>query len=255
MHDAGFATTDAGAGGVDGGSEVAVLLLYSSLDDANAVTHPAVGTGVGATLSSTPGDDFAAGHVGGGILSDDPDDFARFAETDGVHANVELTRGTMELWFLPSYDHDDDQKYVLVATGSWPGPGIVTLVKQNGSNGNALELVFDELDAAGCAPAPPTCSRRENRVASSDYAWRAGEWVLIRFTWDWTVPDGTRNVHIYIDGAEVPLIAGLATTGPAVVPDERADDYVWIGNRAPSGGFRAGGVIDEVRVWDRPLAP
>ncbi len=95
-----------------------------------------------------------------------------------------------------------------------------------------------------------------HRVSSeTDSSWSAGDWVLIRFTWDWTGPAGTRNVHLYLDGVEVPVIPALASKGPAVFPDESTSDYVWLGNRGSMSGFTANGLIEDVRIWDRPLSP
>jgi concanavalin A-like lectin/glucanase superfamily protein len=162
---------------------------------------------------------------------------------------VELDRGTIEFWYRPAYNNNDNNKYTIVGTGNWlstggSAPGALHLGKHNNSNNNGIFLIF--YDANGV--------RWEHNVAVTDYSWKAGDWLLIRLTWDFGVAAGEQNLHLYINGNELRL-SGQVSRGPQPVPAERPDQFMYIGSRDLSGSIIPNGLYDEVRVWDRAVPP
>ena len=63
--------------------------------------------------------------------------------------------------------------------------------------------------------------RFEHDVAVTDYSWNAGDWLLIRLTWDFTVAPGVQNIHLYINGTELRLGGQVARAPQAVPPSSR----------------------------------
>ena len=120
-------------------------LLYTTLDDTASVNNPVFGTGAGSTIETTPVDDFVAAAIGNGIRCDSIGERVLFQQTDGLTQNVELDRGTIDFWYRPDYDHDDDLKYTIWGTGQWMTAGSLHLGKHNISNENALFLIFFDI--------------------------------------------------------------------------------------------------------------
>lgn len=227
---------------------VPALLLHSSLDDAASITSPDAGSGVGASVTTTPANDFKPAQLGNGLHADAVGERALFRQTDGVAQNVELDQGTMEFWYQPNYDHTSDVKYTIAGTGTWISGnqtvGSIHLGKHNLSNQASLFLIFFDANA----------KRWEHNVDAVSYGWSAGEWLLVRVTWDFETVAGERNLHLYIDGQELPL-TGQVSTGPQVLPAESSTDTIYVGARDVAGGISAGGVYDEVRIWDGVVPP
>lgn len=220
------------------------LMLYTTLDNAGAVMAPQTGSGVGASISTTPANDFIAARIGSGLHADAIGERVLYRQTDGQKPNVELDRGTIEFWYRPAYDNNDNLKYTIVGTGNWLAPGAIHLGKHNSSNNNGIFLIF--YDANGV--------RYEHDVLVSDYSWKAGDWLLVRLTWDFGVPAGQQNLHLYLNGSELRL-SGQVSRGPQPVPAERSDQFIYIGSRDVTGTIVPNGLYDEVRIWDRAIPP
>ncbi|MGQ0537560.1 MAG: LamG-like jellyroll fold domain-containing protein [Gemmatimonadaceae bacterium] len=223
------------------------LVLHTTLDSPLAVATPRVGSGSTAAISTSPANDFVSARLGAGLRADAVGERIEFRQIDGGVQNVELERGTMEFWYRPNYDHDDDRKYTIVGTGDW-GPSTehssIHLGKHNDSNQNGIFLIFFDANAV----------RWEHNVSVRDYGWRAGDWLLMRITWDFAVPAGVPNLHLYVNGRELRL-TGDVSRGPQPIGAERADRMIYIGSRDLSGPIIANGVYDEVRIWKRVLPP
>jgi glucose/arabinose dehydrogenase len=220
------------------------VLLSSSLDDLNAVTMPAVGTGVGSAVNTSPANDFVPGIAGNGLRIDAATEYARFVETDGVTQNVELDHGTVDFWYQPSYASNDGVRHTLLTIGQVSGPTVgIYLEKNNGVNSN--EFTVRVSNATG--------RTYGTGVSSNFYGWSAGQWVRVRVTWDFNSTG--RAVHIYFDGAEVgqysyDRIPSLLTMGP-----ESQTAFIYLGERTASGKTPADGVIDELTIYDQVVIP
>jgi len=222
-------------------------MLQTTLDDLSAVTAPSIGTS-GGIVSTTPANDFVAAQVGDGLRTDAVGERVLFPQISNGVKNVENESGTLEFWYRPSYDHDQDKKYTIAGTGTWkPGnttAGSIHLGKHNLSNQLLIFLIL--FDANGV--------RWEHNVSANDYGWNAGEWHLIRVTWDMNVSSGEQNMRLYLDGQELPLI-GDVSRGPQPALPESESEFIYIGARDLTGSISAGGVYDEVRIWDRAIPP
>ena len=202
------------------GASSAQLLLHSTLDDAAAVSSPAVGTGSGSSVVTTPADDFVLGQVGGGIRIDAPNESARFAQTDGATVNLDPSVGTLAIRFRSHSFSDDGVRHPLVSTGAWPSPNSLHIEKSNAPNNNAFAITY--FDALG--------SHQVDSVPAAEVNWTAGEWVELRVTWDFGVAAGVQRLHVYIDDREVSIAS--PTTGPVLMgPSEPARDDLRRGAR------------------------
>ena len=224
-------------------------MLYTTLDNQSAVTSPQTGSGSGAIISTVPLNDFVAARVGSGLHADAIGERVVYRQTDGQTQNVELDRGTIEFWYRPAYNNNDNNKYTIVGTGNWlstggSSPGAIHLGKHNSSNNNGIFLIFYDANNV----------RWEHDVAVTDYSWRAGDWLLIRLTWDFGVAAGQQDLHLYINGNELRL-TGQVARGPQPVPAERQDQFIYIGSRDLGGVIIPNGLYDEVRIWDRAVPP
>lgn len=226
----------------------AEVMLHTTLDSPAAVAAPLTGSGSGAIIATAPANDFVAARVGVGLRADAVGERVQFPQISGSVQNVELERGTLEFWYRPGYNHNDNIKYAIAGTGDWqgtpPARGSLHLGKHNSSNQNAIFLIFYDANQV----------RWEHKVDVNDYSWKAGDWLLIRLTWDFTVPAGVQNLHLYLNGAELPL-TGQVSRGPQPIPAERPDDMVYIGSRDVTGGIGANGLYDEVRILNTAIPP
>ena len=224
------------------------LIFQSSLDDPNSVANPMVGVTGNYIISSSPANDFSLGYNNGmGFNADAVGEFIRFPQTVGGHSNVNPSKGTVEFWYQPNYNSNNATKYTIFGTGDWHAPGSVHLGKHNPSNNNALFLIF--FDSAG--------TFYHNNVIASNFSWSANEWVLVKMTWDFTVAVGEQNLHLYLNGVEAPITAtgnGAVETGPKTMPPANPNSDIYIGSRDLQGNIIAGGIYDEIRIFDGPIA-
>ena len=219
-------------------------ILQTSLDGPNDVMSPAFGAGLRAIVATNPANDFVAARIASGLRANAIGERALYPQSDGATANVELERGTMDFWYRPNYDHNDNGKYTIAGTGNWLSPGALHFGKHNSSNQNKIFLIFYNGNGV----------RFEHDVVVSAYSWKAGDWVQIRITWDFNVAAGQQNLHLYLNGNELPL-SGQVSRGPQPVPAEKSSELIYIGCRDVSGDIPANGVYDDFRIWNRVIAP
>lgn len=225
----------------------AQMTLQTTLDGPSAVAAPSIGTG-GGIVTTTPANDFVAARVGDGLRTDAVGERVRFPQISGGVQNLENESGTLQFWYQPTYDHDIDQKYTIAGTGTWKAnnatAGSIHFGKHNGSNQSDIFLIFFDANSV----------RWEHNVAANAYSWNAGEWHLFRITWDVNVAAGERNLHLYIDGQELPL-TGEVSRGPQTTLPERSNEFIYIGARDVTGNIIAGGVYDDVEIWNTAIPP
>jgi hypothetical protein len=225
---------------------VATPLLYTTLDDASAVSHPVYGSGVGARVVSFPSNSFVPALAGGGVRLDADGERVTFPQVVNGVKNIELDRGTMDFWFRPNFASDDDIKYTIVGTGNWTSikpKGSLHFGKHNQSNFNKLFLIF--FDANGM--------RFEHEVSTADYHWSAGSWQHITITWHFRNARGAQNLHLYLNGRELPL-GHQVSYGPQLLPAEQATQDIYIGSRG-QGNINTDGTYDEFRIFDKVVLP
>ncbi len=223
--------------------QAAAPLLYTTLDDAASVLAPAVGTGTGAVIQTSPVNDFVPGETGNGIRIDAASEHVRFQETDGTTKNVELDAGTAEFWYKPNYAHTDGVFHNIFGIGDPNLPGRLRLYKAG--SGMANDLRFEFRDAAG--------TWRYAAVKSMNYSWSAGQWIKVRVTWDSQSASGVQNARIYLNDTEP--VYGTVPTGPFSMPQESASQYIVLGNSYTNTPAHTTGVIDEFRIYEGALPP
>ena len=220
-------------------------LLYTILDNRTSVFMPVFGDGSHAVLFTVPTDDFVDGMIGSGLHADAHLERAAYPQIDSSGVpNIELERGTIEFWYRPAYNWNDSVKHTITGTGNWAAPGSMHLGKHNQSNQNSIYLILN--NGSGV--------RFEHNVVVSAYSWMAGDWVLFRLTWDFNVALGVPNLHLYLNGVELPL-SGQTSWGPQPMPAEQPTQFLYIGSRGSLGCCPAKGVYDEFRIWNVVLAP
>ncbi|RJP45618.1 LamG domain-containing protein, partial [Candidatus Parcubacteria bacterium] len=216
---------------------VGTLLLYTTLDSANAITAPMTGTGAGASLTGAPA--FVTGQIGQAVNIDASQKYARLQQIAGTTQNVELTRGTIEFWYKPLSPHTDGVMRQIVSTGLWGTPGTVSLLKRGGTNNELSAFIF-----------PVGGGFREVNIPSTSYSWNANQWVKLRVTWD---AAASQLLRVYVNDVEKTGTGSNA--GPITVPAESASNYIYIGTRDPAETNHANGAIDELRIWSGAIPP
>lgn len=221
-------------------------LLQTTLDDISAVMHPKYGIGTHASITTSPANNFVPGRRNNGLMANASGERILYPQVEQGIQNVELDRGTMDFWYRPNYDHDNNVKYTIAGTGSWhhPVPNGLHFGKHNKSNQNQLFLLYFDPDG----------TRQEANVRATDYSWKAGTWQHITITWDFTVAPGVQNLHIYLNDVDLPL-SGTVMRGPRTMAAESSNEYIYIGARDPNGTIIANGVYDQFRIFDRAINP
>ncbi len=223
-----------------------VPLLQTTLDDIAAVRTPKFGDGAHATITTLPANNFVAARRGKGLMANASGERILYPQVEGGVQNVELDQGTMDFWYRPNYDSNNNVKYTIAGTGSWhhPVPNGLHFGKHNASNQNQLFLMYFDPDG----------TRQEHNVSTANYSWKAGSWQHIVITWDFTVAPGVQNLHIYLNNVDLPL-RGTVTRGPRTFPAESPTEFIYIGARDPNGTIIANGVYDQFRIFGRALTP
>lgn len=224
----------------------ATPLLYTTLDDAAAVSRPVFGSGVGATVVSVPSNSFIPAMFAGGVQLDANGERVSYPQVANGVKNIELDRGTMDFWFRPNFASDDNVKYTIAGTGNWTSikpKGSFHFGKHNLSNYNKLFLIF--FDANGV--------RYEHNVTTADYHWNAGSWQHVTITWNFRNRREAQNMHLYLNGRELPL-SHQVSRGPQLLPPEQPGQDIYIGSRG-QGNINADGTYDEFRIYDTVVPP
>jgi concanavalin A-like lectin/glucanase superfamily protein len=211
--------------------DLSPLLFWTSLDDAEAVTTPAMGSGPGSSMG-----EFVASPSNGGIQIDQANEHVSYPQAAGTARNVVPTSGTFDFCFQPAASHDDGARHVFLSV---PFQGGILRFEKDAANALAFEVATE------------TESGRWE-VPGSAYALAAGGWY--RVTVAWMTNTGQPSALFYLDGAE------LAAEAPAMVPfvTAVADMPFLLGNDGTSsdaGLLFAGGVLDEAAIYNQPLVP
>lgn len=225
---------------------VATPLLYTTLDNALAVARPVYGSGTGARVVSFPSNSFVPALVAGGVRLDANGERVSYPQISNGVQNIELVRGTMDFWFRPNFASDDNVKYTIAGTGNWTSikpKGSLHFGKHNKSNLNQIFLIF--FDANGV--------RYEHNVTTANYRWAAGTWQHVTITWDFQIASGEKNLHLYLNGRELPLSHQISR-GPQLLPAEQSTHDIYIGSRG-TGNINADGTYDDFRIYDRIVPP
>jgi hypothetical protein len=226
---------------------VDTALLYTTLDNHASVMQPVNGVGRLASITTLPADNFVPAFLARGLSVSANGERVGYPQVDGGKQNIELEQGTMDFWFRPNFNSADDNKYTIAGTGDWstsPRPvGSMHFGKHNKSNQNEIFLIFFDANRV----------RHEHNVDAASYSWKAGTWQHIVITWDFNVPAGEVNLHLYLNSVELPM-HNQVSRGPQPVPAELSSETIYIGSRG-AGNINASGLYDEFRIFDSVIKP
>jgi len=209
------------------------LTWYSTLQANAQVSAPDVGSG-GSLGPSMTGADFVTGRFGNAARFDAVNKYVSIPRD----TNLDLSKGAVEFWYQPSTAHDDGVEHRLWGY-SFDASNFFFLQKENAAGSNALRF---RIERGG--------TDTDVVIASTDYSWRAFDWVHVRVTWDESAALSDQ-VRVFLNGVEPvhtdpvnPYVsAGMPTTGSILIG-------------ADSNGNRpAGGLVDEFRIYSAPAAP
>ena len=232
-----------GSGGTGGGGFAcgpkasATALLYTTLDDAGSITSPASGSGMGASHSTTPTDDFLGGACGSAIQLDETNEYVRFRQA----MNFDYAQGTIDFYYQPSYASTDGNNHPLFGTSDFSNGGI-RIRKAAANNNNNLQVIIVDASAG----------IHETQVAPADTPFSPGTWVRVTISWDSAAAG--QAVRIYFDGVEATYVSTV--NGGFPMPSARGDEFVYIGafddrmNQGPSSGL-----IDDFKIYGTVEAP
>ena len=206
------------------------MLQHVTLESPGAVSGPDVG-GAG-SLGGTP--TFVTGKYGNGLLVDANSESVTFSSA----GNINFTKGAVEFWFLPNFDHDDGLRHRF-----WSYSVDVD---------NALFFEKHSTDQLrfGFRHGPLATDRGNAVVLSSNYSWKAGDWVHLRAVWDASLSIGNR-LQIFVNGSE-PTHAG---PGNPYIPGNLATGGNIILGVDSGGANPMDGVMDEYRLYSNIEEP
>ena len=182
-----------------------------------------------------------AGTVDQGIVVDEQNEYAQWRMETASYGNAAFLTGTVELSFNPVFMTLDGKEHRLFALGGTAGSGIL-LRKGAQNQGNATQI----LTYLGGVQVGLT------EVDSNNFWFFPGTWETIRITWDFTVGAGVQNVHLYFNDAEHTY--ANTSTGPVAFP-MATTERITLGAWTTADKAVAGGIFDEIRIWDQVVPP
>jgi hypothetical protein len=244
----------AGAGGVDGGAGSGAggsaggsgapsclpppesgLLLQVTLDDASSVSVPAVGSSPGTLVNLTPGD-FASNAVS--ITEDD--EYILFPQVGSSGAHVNLTQGSVDFCYKPSFPPGSTELHWLFVIGDEANLAGGTIRLRKWTN-----ATFELLVNNG-SPGDPV-------EAKSPYNLVADQWSRVTVTWDFDADAGLQTMHIYVNGIDLTSSWEPAPSNP--MPAASSSKFIHIGGDTADVTNNAEGLIDDFRIYDHPIIP
>jgi hypothetical protein len=218
--------------GLLSGAPAGTALLYSTLDDPASVATPQKGIGGQTSLAA---DEFVAGYAGRAApfvrASEDcaQPQTVTFPTVRGTQRNIDLSRGTLEFWYLPNYDAltVDEQHTLITVSIDGYNPPFLRL-----DMGGQLTLTAQEGDGTNH-------SVRADRLP----LWTTGTWTHIRIAWDNAHP--TDSLQIYVNDER--RDPGGVVGGWSLAPEPEGMQ-IMVGGIAPCGHIPADGAIDELII-------
>jgi hypothetical protein len=214
-------------------------LLWTTLDDLASVTSPMSGNGSAAQVQTTPAEDFVPALSNNGVRLDADDERVAFRQG----GNINPQTGAIDFCYQPAANHTDDANHpffgIVLASTTMQIP-FLRLRKAANNNANALQLIASNGNAF-----------MQWEIPGTAYTMNAGTWY--RVTASWTFMGGsTAEAHVYLDGAE--LVPPNPPTGPLQMPPADAGGSLFVG-AIQGQAWHAGGIIDEVVIYDHPIVP
>lgn len=207
----------------------AQAIWYSTLNDANAITTPAIGKG--ASSSSVT---YESAINGNGARIDANSE--HITVTGLPDTQFIKSKGAVEFYYKPDAEETTNSNLALFNVGSNTS-NYLRLTKLNNAGSNKLQA---EYKIGG--------SSKTLDVAAANYqnTWVAGQWLLIRLEWD-EAKSASEDLKLFINRVQVtPTIGANQFTAGAGVYS------LTIGNIAPTQAYNTLGVIDEFSIYGDP---
>jgi hypothetical protein len=253
----GAAGASGGAAGAGGGAAGAPsclpapvnpswLLLHTTLDDAQSVSAPAVGSGPGSLVSLGPGD-----FIGNALSIDAANEYIFFPQAGGVDASaaahIDLSQGSIDFCYKPSNAHTDGLEHWLFYVGDHTDAKAGT-IRMRKSSSNSLELHVTNDNGAGGV------QFLEAKSAHDKYAFAPDTWYRVTATWNLGPGSGTKPMIVYVEETDV-TSQWSASPLTLPMPAPSASKFIYIGGDANAQWGNANGMIDDFRIYDHPIVP
>ncbi|OQX51539.1 hypothetical protein B5M47_00310 [candidate division CPR3 bacterium 4484_211] len=203
------------------------LTWYSTLESESAITSPDVGSG-----GTNSGATFTAGRYGNGALMD--------ASGEDFHipsSNFSKSASAIEFWFKPDWDFTDNDNHVLV--GNYYDSSNLWYLYKLGDGTSSYLRFRATSNGVNC----------NYYINYPEINWSANEWVHIRMQWDDSAPLATQQ-RVFINGVE--------PSHTDDTDDLDTSSWTWNANwtiSSGSAGFDAGGIFDEIKVYNLADTP
>ena len=208
--------------------------LYSTLDNALAITDPAIG--VLGFVGNAEGD-YHGDHCGTGINIDQAYDYVKYHYQDEGTRHFNPMVGAMDFWYRPSYAHTDGVNHHLFGTANWGTAGGFRMRKAASDAQNAFQVMI----------ASSTFQVLEINVPANEYAFSPGVWTRISLVWYLSPDFQERYVRLFFNGTEVG--EAIAPVTFQMAPD--ANGFMLLGVWEFNDPTHASGWLDEFKIFGR----
>lgn len=209
--------------------------LYSTLDDALAVTEPEIGE-LG-FVGNAEGD-YHGDNCGTGINIDETGDYIKYHYQDNQVRHFDPLLGSLDFWYMPSFSHTDGLNHHLFGTANWGTVGGMRMRKAGADNLNAFQVTL-----RGAALEQVF----QVAVPASEYTLSAGQWSRITLIWYLAPELPERYVRLFIDGQLAAEDSPPSTFQMA--PD--ANGFFVLGVWDFGDAEHAAGILDDFKVFPR----
>jgi hypothetical protein len=211
-----------------------VPTLYSTLDSAVAITEPMIGE-----LGFVGNDegDYHGDHCGLGINVDQSYDYVKFHHQDNGVQHYSPVVGSMDFWYMPSYEHTDGLNHHLFGAASWATVGGFRMRKAAENNGNAFQVIV----------ASSALETMELSVPADQYSLSPGEWTRITLVWYLGADMPERFVRLFMDGT----LVGEIEAPNSFFMESDEGGYFTLGVWDFGDPEHAAGILDDFKVFAR----
>ncbi len=211
-----------------------VPTLYSTLDNGIAITEPMIGE-LG-FVGNDDGDYHGAG-CGLGININQSYDFVKYHYRDNDVVHYSPVVGSMDFWYMPSYEHTDGLNHHLFGTANWATAGGFRMRKAAENNGDAFQVIV----------ASSTLQTMELSVPADRYSLSPGEWTRITLIWYLGAEMPERFVRLFMDGT---LVGEIEPPNTFLMESDEGGFFT-LGVWTLGDPEHASGLLDDFKVFAR----
>ena len=214
-------------------------IFHVTFNGPGETANPAIGDGVG--FDPGAGVDTVPGLVGEALRVDGDGEYASYFELGDVNVNLDTKQGTLDFCFKPNFSSQDDENFVIFKAAT-AADGFVQLRKASLANANNLQMTAVSNNLV-----------TETQFAPDDVNFTSSDWVRVTVSWDYNPGANLPQVRLWLDGAEIPPVAG-AGTGSFPMATSIAGQRFYIGG-TDDGTTTARGLYDELVIYPTAHTP